>query len=325
MVEDTWGKAKRNGRRTGRNYHEIAAFHHKVKADTYAQVGFGKKAASHRRRAEWHAAFGEPGGPPPPPQASGAAEAKKAERLLREAEVRAFDAQYTKRISSDYESAIAAIKKITDREIEVANVPNEQKKTKNPIERESGTIRGYVEAAAKSTTPLKSFRALKDAHVSGTYDDSEEAAAVGVGRGARGARGARSAEPEMTQRKMGNPLEYEPGRVEANAKAAQRSLNTLGESVVVYLRALGDKRGREGYRASHELVGSLIGRLSREWKKMRANVEEQAKMSIGDSGGYVESQEPDYVLDVLKPTLDALKHGERTLRGIEARYLTVRA
>ena len=42
------------------NFHQIAAFHHKVKADTYAQIGFGEKAASHRRRATWHAAFGTP-------------------------------------------------------------------------------------------------------------------------------------------------------------------------------------------------------------------------------------------------------------------------
>ena len=47
------------------DYHERASLHHKVKGDTYARLGLYKKAASHFRRAAFHASFGAP--PPPPP------------------------------------------------------------------------------------------------------------------------------------------------------------------------------------------------------------------------------------------------------------------
>ena len=51
------------------NYHGLASLHHKVKGDTYARLGLDKKAASHFRRAAFHASFGETTSPPPSPSA----------------------------------------------------------------------------------------------------------------------------------------------------------------------------------------------------------------------------------------------------------------
>jgi hypothetical protein len=309
-------------RRRGRSasYHEIAAYHHTVKAKTYAKVGFGQKAESHVRRAEWHAAFGEPGGPsgpsgppppPPPPQAKGVAEAKKAERLVREKEERAFYAPYVARMDASYHSAIAAIIKVTAREIEVAKVSNEQRKTGNPIERESGTIREYVRAAAEGESPAKSFRYLKAAHKSGVYEPERPSAE------AEGTEGTKLTE--------GDP--YDPSRLQMNVKAAEKSLRAFRESVEVYLRALGDKRGNGGNEMfRYRTVGEVIGRLSREWKNMRRKVEENARTMTRGSKGYIEAQrlggaKPDFLLDVLRPALDGLERGESFLSGVEAEYL----
>jgi hypothetical protein len=40
-------------------YHALAAVHHEAKAGVYARAGFGAKADGHRRRAAWHASFGD--------------------------------------------------------------------------------------------------------------------------------------------------------------------------------------------------------------------------------------------------------------------------
>ncbi len=41
------------------DYHQLAAVHHDAKARVYARAGFGGKAHSHKRRAQWHLSFGE--------------------------------------------------------------------------------------------------------------------------------------------------------------------------------------------------------------------------------------------------------------------------
>jgi hypothetical protein len=114
--------------------------------------------------------------------------------------------------------------------------------------------------------------------------------------------------------------------LQINVKAAEKSLRAFRESVEVYLRALGDKRGSEGYRT----VGEVIGRLSREWKKLRGKVEEHARTMTRGSKGYMEAQrlgggsggaKPDFLLDVLRPALDGLERGESFLSGVEAEYL----
>ena len=243
-------------------------------------------------------------------------EAKKAERLAREKEERAFYAPYVARMDASYHSAIAAILKVTAREIEVAKVSNEQRKTGNPIERESGTIREYVIAAAEGESPAKSFRYLKAAHKSGVYEPERPSAE------AEGTEGTKLTE--------GDP--YDPSRLQINVTAAEKSLRAFRESVEVYLRALGDKRGNERYRT----VGEVIGRLSREWKNMRRKVEEHARTIIMPRGGkedlkgYMEAQrlggaKPDFLLDVLRPALDGLERGESYLSGIEAEYLRRKA
>jgi hypothetical protein len=73
------------------DYHKTAAFHHERLANTYSQVGFGQKAASHRRRAKWHAAFG----------------------TSPEEEAHAFHVVMPG-IRKSFEDALAAIQKITD-------------------------------------------------------------------------------------------------------------------------------------------------------------------------------------------------------------------
>jgi hypothetical protein len=132
--------------------HRIAAFHHKIKAATYSQLGLGKKAESHRRRAKWHAAFGNP------PEEEAA---------------KAFHAQFIPHIRQKFERASAEIQSIADLTKEVANYNNEaamggaSAKAVKEIRRvpyDAARAETKVKAAAKSVREFaKSFRRYIDA------------------------------------------------------------------------------------------------------------------------------------------------------------------
>lgn len=298
----------------GGRYHEVASVYHAVKAATYAKVGRSEKAARHIRRAEWHASFGIP---PPPPAKSAAADAKRSDRVRREAEVREFNSKYVRSIEADYEGAVSAIALITDRYVEVANIPNEPKKTGNPTEREFKKIHEYVKAAKESPTPGERFRELKAAHKSGTYEPERDA----------------QAEPS-TKTKMGNPLENEPWRVGVNVKAALRSLAKFEGSVRPYCKALGEKSSREGYASSHQLVSGLIERLANEWTKMHVKVEEQVKKitdgnDIKKDGNVIERDAPlrarshgDAAFSVLSDLLGDVQDGTARLESLRLYFRT---
>ena len=213
----------------GAHYHQIAAYHHKAKAAAYSDVGLGKKAARHRRRAKWHAAFGAP----------------------EEDTARAFHSKYMPAVRKKFEGASAAIKSITESSIEVAKVPNKQKWTGNPIEHESHKMREFVEAARKSETPMKAFMELKAAHVNGEYDK----------------RAASALPSAATVKKERHRVAYDPGRAHTKAEAARTSVRAFGRSVREYLMALralgGTGRGRL-YIDSYEEVGAMIERLRKD-------------------------------------------------------------
>jgi hypothetical protein len=131
-------------------YHWVAAFHHKVKAATYSQIGFGQKAASHRRRAKWHAAFGTP------PEEEAA---------------KAFHAQFIPSIRRKFDRASAEIKTITDLTKEIAKYSKEvagvgtghsAKTVKKDIHRvpyDAARVETKVKAAGRSVGAFaKSFR-----------------------------------------------------------------------------------------------------------------------------------------------------------------------
>jgi hypothetical protein len=262
---------------SGGNYHEVASFHHKLKAETYAQLGFDKKATRHWRRAEWHAAFGPPPPPPPskrPPPApatKGAGAPEPAWKALREKTER-LDAKYLSGIDSSYLIAIAAIDSV--------------------LETQPTHLRKYGPKSAQVTNDdfaaSRSSRALKSAQLSAKYEAEAVVAeppriektiseALKSLREPRRAKATISPleDEENRYKKVINPLEDE-NMAYRNVKAAQESLRKFADSVRAYCKGLVVERvNLAEYRSSHENALSYITRLSDAWDIMRQKLEQQ--------------------------------------------------
>jgi hypothetical protein len=263
----------------GGNYHEVASFHHKVKAETYAQLGFDKKATRHWRRAEWHAAFGAPPppspskGPSPAPAAKGAAVPEPAWKALR-GKTERLDATYISGIDSSYLIAIAAIDSV--------------------LENQPKHLRKYWPKPAQVTNDdvaaSRSSRALKSAQLSAKYEAeavvaeppkiektiSEALKSLKEPRRAKATISPLEPEDEESRyKKVINPLEDE-NMAYRNVKAAQESLRKFADSVRVYCNGLVVERvNLAEYRSSHEKALSYITRLSDAWDIMRQKLEQQ--------------------------------------------------
>jgi hypothetical protein len=261
---------------SGGNYHGIASFHHKVKAETYAQMGFGKKAARHWRRAEWHAAFGAPPpppskGPPPAPATKGAPAPKPAWKALLEKTER-LNATYLSGIESSYAIAIAAIDSV--------------------LETQPRHLRKYWPKPAQVTNDdsaaSRGFRALKSVQLSAKYEAEAVVAEPPkiektISEALKSLREPRIAkatisppeDEENRYKKVINPLEDE-NMAYRNVKAAQESLRKFADSVRAYCKGLVvEMVNLADYRSSHEKALSYITRLSDAWEKMRQKFEQQ--------------------------------------------------